>query len=60
MSKLSKLIKNNKAESKTKLWNYQIKMKRAFTTLNTIIEDMENEDSELTKYDDDEEEKSHL
>ena len=35
-------------------------MKRAFTTLNTIIEDMENEDSELTNSDYDDDEKSYF
>ena len=35
-------------------------MKNAFTTLNTRIEDMENEDSDFTNLDDDDDEKSHL
>ena len=37
---------NNKAISITNLWNSQMKIKKAFKTLNNIIEDMEHEDSE--------------
>ena len=43
----------------TKLCNYQIEMKRSFTTLNTRIEEMDNEDYYLTNADDDGKEKSH-
>ena len=35
-------------------------MKKAFTTLNTRIEEMDNEDSYLTDSDDDHKEKSHF
>ena len=45
--------KTIKAGSITKIRNYQIKMKNSFTRLNTIIEDTENGDSDLTNADDD-------
>ena len=35
-------------------------MKKVFTTLNNIIEEMDNEDSDLTDSDDDDKEKSHF
>ena len=41
--KSSKSTKTSKADSRTKLQYSQIKIKKAFTTLNTIIEEMENE-----------------
>ena len=47
-SKSSHYTKNIKAEIIMKLRNYQIKMKNKFTTLNTKIEYMENEDSDFT------------
>ena len=53
-SKSSKSIKSakiNKAASITKLRNYQIKTKKEFTTLNTIIEEIDNEESDLTNSD---------
>ena len=59
-SKSGKSRKNNKAESITKLPNYQIKKKKTFTTLNTRIEDMDNEDFDLTNSDDYGKERSHL
>ena len=40
--------------------NYQIETKKSFKTLNNRIEEMENEDSDLTDSDDDDKEKSHL
>ena len=58
-SKSSKYTKTRNTASITKLHNFQIKMKKAFITLNTIIEEMENEYSDLTNSDDDDEEKSH-
>ena len=62
-SKSSKPISTtntSKADSITKLRNSQIKMEKSFTTLNTRIEYMENEDSDFTNSDNDEEEKSHF
>ena len=46
--KSSNSTKNSKAAGITKLRKYQIKMKKAFTTLDAKIEDMENEESYLT------------
>ena len=43
LSKSGKSRKTNEAEIITKICNCQNKMKRKFTTLNTRIEDMENE-----------------
>ena len=40
--------KTNKAELITKLRSFQIKTKNVFTTLNTRVKDMENEDYDLT------------
>ena len=40
--------KTKKAELITKLRSFQIKTKNAFTTLNTRVKDMENEDYDLT------------
>ena len=52
-SKSSYSTNTSKAASITKRCNYQIKIKKVFTTFNTIIEEMENEDSDLTdSYDD--------
>ena len=59
-SKSSKSTNTSKAAGLKKLCNSQIKIKKSFTTLNTIIEEMENEDSEFTDSDDDDEEKSHF
>ena len=58
--KSSKSTKTSKAASITKFHNSQIKMKKSFTTLNSIIEDMDNEDSDLTNSDEDDEENSHF
>ena len=43
-----------------KIHNYLIKMKKLFTILNTRIEEMENEDSDLIDSDDNNKEDSHL
>ena len=51
---------NNKAISITNLWNSQMKIKKAFKTLNNIIEDMEHEDSEWTNSDEYDKEKLHF
>ena len=53
--KLSKSTKNIKAASITNICKPQMKMKRAFTTLNAKHKEMNNEDSDLTDSDDDEE-----
>ena len=50
-SKSSNSRKNNKAESMTKIQNYQIEIKSSFTTFNAILEEMGNEDSGLTSSD---------
>ena len=44
-SKSSNSTNTSKAGSITRLRNYQIKIKKEFTTLNTRIEETENEDS---------------
>ena len=59
-SKSSKFTKTSKAASITKLQNPHIKMKKEFITVNPIIEDMDNEDSDLTNSDDNDIEKSHF
>ena len=59
-SKSSKSRNTNKAASIMNLRNSQIKMKKVFTTLNTIIKDMDNEDSYLTNSDEDDKEKFHF
>ena len=43
--KSSKFAKNIKSASIKKLSNSQTKIKNSFTTLNNIIEDMDNEES---------------
>ena len=43
--KSSNSTNTSKAESITKLHNYQFEIKKEFTTLNTKIEETENEDS---------------
>ena len=53
LSKSIKSTKTSKSESITKLCNSDIKMKKAFTILDTRIVDMENEDSDWTDSDDD-------
>ena len=59
-SKSGKSTKTSKAAIITKLRNSQIKIKRSFTVLNSRIEEIDNEDSELTDLDYDDKEKSHL
>ena len=63
-SKLSKSrssAKNSKSESINKLCKSHFKTKKALTTLNKKIEEMNNKDSDLTdSYDDDDEENPHL
>ena len=44
----------------TKIHNSQIKIKNVITTFNTIIELMDNKDSDLTDSDDYDKEKSHF
>ena len=58
-NKSSNSTKTSKATITTKLPNYQIKMKKAFTTLNNRIEDMDNKDYDLTDSEDDGN-KSHI
>ena len=52
--------KTIKAASITNIFNSNIIMESSFTTLSTVIEDMENEDSDLIDSDNDDEENSHL
>ena len=60
----SKFIKSSKSSNTaaiiTKLQNSQMKIKKAFTTLNTRIEDIEHEDSGLTNSYEDDKEKLHF
>ena len=55
ISKSGKSTKTNKAASIMKLHNSRIIMKKSFTTLNTKVEKMEIEDSDLINSDDDSE-----
>ena len=59
-SKSIKSTKNLESESITKLCNSGIKMKKAFTILDTKIVDMENEDYDWTDSDDDDKYNSHF
>ena len=52
--------KTSKPAIITKIRNSKIETKKSFTTLNTIIKEMENEDSDLNNPDDDGKEKSHF